>query len=106
MPETGNPARRCQFVFFFECEIYSKNFKYYGVNAVKLDSVSLCRCLRSIASIIDGINQLFIINEQSVPSSGTFQLQPSVACSVVHAVARLHYTANKKKIILCHFIYN
>ena len=40
------------FVFFFECDIYYKNFKYYGENAVNMDFLSLDRCLK--LSTIDG----------------------------------------------------
>ena len=43
------------FVFFLECDIYYKNFKYYGENAVKLDFLSLDRCLKW--STIDGIKE-------------------------------------------------
>ena len=35
--DAGNPARRCRFVFFIKFEIFPKNIKYYGVNAVKLE---------------------------------------------------------------------
>ena len=50
--KTGNPARRCRFIFLFKCEIQPLKFKTYGEKCVLLADNAITVISNAVAEVL------------------------------------------------------